>query len=207
MLTGDIRDVVNREFIWEDKQMPQLKIMIASTRPGRVGPTVAQWFYEYAVKHGGFDVELVDLAEADLPLLDEAEHPRLKKYEHEHTKAWSRKIDSADAFVFVTPEYNFGSPPALVNALNYLYSEWNYKPAGFVSYGGISGGLRSVQMTKSILTTLKVVPLVEAVAIPFFTQFIDEGVFRAQEIHERSAAGMLDELLRWSNALAPMRAG
>lgn len=105
--------------------MPRLQIIIASTRPGRVGPTVAEWFYRFAEQHGGFEVELVDLAEADLPLLDEPAHPRLKQYSQEHTRAWSRKVDSADAFVIVTPEYNFGSPPALVNALNYLYQEWN----------------------------------------------------------------------------------
>jgi NAD(P)H-dependent FMN reductase len=186
--------------------MPRLQIIIASTRPGRAGPTVAQWFYGYAVQHGGFEVELVDLADVNLPLLDEAAHPRLKQYEHEHTKAWSMKVEFADAFVFVTPEYNYGSPPALVNALDYLYSEWNYKPSGFVSYGGISGGLRSVQMTKGIVTTLKMMPMVEGVAIPFFTKHIDEaGVFVATEAHEKSAAQMLEELLRWTNAMATLR--
>src|SRR5690606_31558155 len=147
--------------------MPKLQIIIASTRPGRQGPAVAKWFTDAAERHGAFEVELVDLAEVNLPLLDEPNHPRLKEYEHEHTIAWSRKIDEADAFVFVTPEYNSSSPPALVNALNYLYQEWNYNPVGFVSYGGISGGLRSVQMTKNIVTTLKMVPIVEAVSIPF----------------------------------------
>ena len=108
---------------------------------------------------------------------------------------WSEKVDASDALVFVTPEYNFGSPPALVNALNYLYQEWNYKPVGFTSYGGVSGGLRSVQMTKSIVTTLKMMPMVEAVTIPFFSQFITEsGEFAAEEIHEQSAVVMLTEL-------------
>ncbi len=130
----------------------------------------------------------------------------MKQYQHQHTKDWSSKVDSADAFVFVTPEYNFGSPPALINALDYLYDEWNYKPVGFVIYGGISGGLRSVQMTKGVVTTLKMMPMVEAVTIPFFSKHIDEsGVFAAQEIHEKSATDMLDELLRWSIAMMPMR--
>jgi NAD(P)H-dependent FMN reductase len=186
--------------------MPNLQIVIASTRANRVGPTIADWFHRFAVGHGGFDVELVDLGKLDLPLLDEPAHPRLQQYEHQHTKDWSKKVDSADAFVFVTPEYNFGSPPALINALDYLYVEWNYKPVGFVSYGGISGGIRSVQMTKGVVTTLKMMPMVEAVAIPFFANFIDDtGVFTADDSHERSAAVMLDELLRWCNALMTMR--
>ena len=187
--------------------MPKLQIIIASTRPGRAGAAIGDWFYAFAGRYGKFETELVDLAEVNLPLLDEPAHPRLKQYENEHTRRWSVRIDAADAFVFVTPEYNFGPPPSLINALDYLYSEWNYKPVAFVSYGGISGGLRSVQMTKQIVTTLKMVPLVEAVTIPFFAQHRDDaGVFTATEIHETSGAAMLDELLRWSDALKPLRA-
>lgn len=186
--------------------MPKLHVIIASTRPGRVGPTIGKWFYEFAARHGSFEVELVDLAEVNLPLLDEPAHPRLKKYEHAHTKHWSASVDAADAFVFVTPEYNFGTPPALLNALDYLYDEWSYKPVGFVSYGGLSGGIRSVQMTKQIVTTLKMMPMVEAVNIPFFPNHIDDtGAFVATEIHEKSATDMLQELLRWADALKPLR--
>jgi len=123
---------------------PKLHIIICSTRPGRVGPSVAQWAYDAAVAHGGFEPVLVDLASFGLPVFDEPEHPRLGKYQHAHTKAWSASVAAADAFVFVTPEYNFGPPPALVNALNYLSREWQYKPAAFVSYGGHSGGMRAV---------------------------------------------------------------
>ena len=186
--------------------MPTLHVVIASTRPGRVGPTIAQWFYKFAVKHGNFEVELVDLAEFNLPILDEPNHPRLKQYQHDHTKRWSASVEAADAFVFVTPEYNYGPPPSLLNALNYLYQEWNYKPAAFVSYGGVSGGLRAVQMEKLTLTTLKMVPLMEQVTIPFFSQFInDAGVFTPNEMQEKSAGEMLNELLRWTEALKTLR--
>ncbi len=187
--------------------MLKLKVLIASTRPGRVGPAIVQWFHEFARADGQFDVELLDLADFNLPVYDEPVHPRLKQYQHDHTKRWSAKVEEADAFVFVTPEYNFGTPPSLLNALDFVYQEWNYKPVGFVSYGGVSGGLRSVQMTKQIVTTLKMVPLVEAVPIPFFSQFIDDtGVFVANEIHEKSASDMLAELVRWAEALKPLRA-
>jgi NAD(P)H-dependent FMN reductase len=189
-------------------EMQELQVIIASTRPGRVGPAIAEWFNTLAQQHGKFEVELTDLAEVRLPLLDEPVHPRMQKYEHEHTKAWSAKVAAADAFVFVTPEYNFSSPPALVNALDYLYTEWNYKPVGFVSYGGMSGGIRSVEMSKQIVTTLKMVPLVEAVPIPFLWKHLNEsGAFVAEEIHQSSATEMLNELARWSEALAPLRAG
>ena len=111
-----------------------------------------------------FDAHLVDLKDFDLPVFDEPKHPRLHEYEHEHTlQMVARAVAAADAFVFVAPEYNFGPTPALVNALTYLAREWHYKPAGFVSYGGISGGLRGVQGTKPLLTTLKMMPIPEAV--------------------------------------------
>lgn len=187
--------------------MLKLNVIIASTRPGRVGPPVANWFVERAKARGTFDVELVDLAEAGLPIFDEPEHPAAQKYQNEHTKKWSAIVDSADAFVIVTPEYNFGTPPSLVNALDYLYNEWNYKPAGFVSYGGISGGLRSVQMTKLILNTLKVVPLTEAVTLPFvWNQLNDSGEFVPNDSNGEAADGMLDELQKWAKALKTMRA-
>ena len=187
--------------------MLKLHVIIASTRPGRVGPTIGQWFHEFAARDGKFEVELVDLADVNLPLLDEPIHPRLKQYQHEHTKRWSATVEEADAFVIVTPEYNYSPPASLVNALDYLYSEWNYKPVGFVSYGGVSGGIRSVQITKQIVTTLKMVPLVEQVAIPFFSQFLDDtAAFVPNDLHAKSAAEMLAELLRWAEALKPLRA-
>jgi len=184
---------------------PKLHVVIASTRPGRAGLPIGQWFFEAATRYGKFDATLVDLAGVNLPLLDEPHHPRLRKYEHQHTKDWSATVDAADAFVFVTPEYNYGAPPALLNALDYLYHEWHYKPVGFVSYGGISGGTRSVQVTKLVATTLKLVPLPEAVNVPFFSTFMKEGAFAATEQHEKSATTMLDELLEWAVALEPLR--
>ena len=186
--------------------MAQLGIIIASVREGRGGLPVAEWFLEIARQHGGFDAQLIDLMAVNLPMLEEPHHPRVQKYTDDRTRAWSATVAAVDAFVFVTPEYNYGSPPALVNALDHLYVEWNYKPAGFVSYGGVSGGLRSVQMTKQILSSLKIVPIVEAVALPFFTKMVSEGVFAGGEAQHKAATAMLDELVRWSAALRPLRA-
>src|SRR5580704_2774842 len=174
--------------------MPKLQVILVSTREARAGLPIAHWFLERARAHGGFDVELVDLRDVALPLFDEPKHPRFKQYAHAHTKAWSATIAAGDAFVFVTPEYNYGVPPSLINALDYLAHEWAYKAAGFVSYGGVSGGTRAVQMAKMVMTSLKIVPLPEAVAIPFFSKLIDAaGVFDGAA-QEGAAKTMLDEL-------------
>ena len=187
--------------------MPELGVIIASVREGRAGLAIGDWFIDVARRHGGFNVTTLDLAEYRLPLLDEPRHPRLQQYARETTRAWAALIARMDAFVFVTPEYNYGSPPSLINALDHVYVEWHYKAAGFVSYGGVSGGLRSVQMTKQVVTTLKMVPLFEAVAIPFFSNYMDpeNRAFKATEPHLKTATVMLDELLRWTRALEVLR--
>jgi NAD(P)H-dependent FMN reductase len=188
--------------------MLQLQVVITSTRPTRVGPFIANWFVAQARQHGKFDIELVDLATVSLPMFDEPHHPRLRKYEHEHTKAWSRIVERADAFVFVQPEYDHGPPPSLENALDYLVHEWAYKPVAFVSYGGVSAGVRSVAMTKEIVTALKMMPMFETVALPFFAQQLDreKGTFSPPPTQEQAATVMLDELLRWATALRTLRA-
>lgn len=186
--------------------MPKLQIIIVSTRPGRAGLPVGNWFHQHALGHGKFTVEWIDLAAVNLPLFDEPKHPRLRQYQHAHTKAWSATVARADAFVFVTPEYNYGVPPSFVNALDYLVHEWAYKPAGFVSYGGLAGGTRAVQMAKQIVTALKMMPIPEGVILPYFTQQIDAaGTFAATESHRQGADLMLDELLKWAEALRPLR--
>jgi NAD(P)H-dependent FMN reductase len=186
--------------------MPKLSILIASTRPGRAGVPLAEWVAARAREHGAFDVEIIDLAEVDLPFMDEPRHPMLRQYEHAHTKAWSARVDAADAFVFVTPEYNYGFTAPLKNAIDYLHVEWQYKPVGFVSYGGVAAGTRAVQMLKQVVTTLKMVPVVESVNIPFYPQFMDDdGRVRANEVMERGADDMLDELARVQAALRVLR--
>jgi NAD(P)H-dependent FMN reductase len=186
--------------------MPVLSVIVASTREQRVGRILADWFVEHARAQGSFEaIELLDLKEIALPMLDEPHHPRFRRYEHEHTKAWSAMVDRADAFVFVTPEYNYSAPPSLVNALDYVWQEWQYKAVGFVSYGGISGGTRSVQMIKLVATALKLMPLPEAVTIPLVSQHIKDGKFDSTDKHTGAIAPMLNELRRWTDALAALR--
>jgi NAD(P)H-dependent FMN reductase len=187
--------------------MATLMIVIASTRPGRAGLPIGRWFAGRAEAHGGFDdIDVVDLADLGLPFMDEPNHPRLRRYTQQHTKDWSARVDAADAFAFVTPEYNYGYPAALKNAIDYLHFEWQHKPVGFVSYGGVAAGTRAVQQLKQVVTTLKMFPLFEAVSIPFHTQFIDEeGVLQANDVMEGAAAAMLDELVLVEESLRPRR--
>jgi len=184
---------------------PALTIVIASTRPGRAGLPIAEWFTGRAREHGGFEVATADLAQLALPMMDEPDHPRLRRYTHAHTKRWSATVEASDAFVFVTPEYNYGYTAPLKNAIDYLHFEWQYKPVGFVSYGGVAAGTRAVQQLKQVVTTLKMTPLFEAVSIPFHTQFIDDGVVAANEVMEQAADAMLAELVRVQAALRPLR--
>jgi NAD(P)H-dependent FMN reductase len=186
---------------------PTLQIIIASTRPGRVGEPVADWFEREAVAHGGFHVERVDLAKWDLPLLDEPNHPRLRRYVHQHTRDWSASVAAADAFAFVMPEYNYGMNAALKNAIDYLHHEWAYKPVGFVSYGGVSAGTRAVQMAKQVVTAVRMTPVYEAVSIPFVAQLLNEDrtELHANEVMEQAAHAMLDELVRVEAAMRTLR--
>ena len=182
-------------------------IVVASTRPGRVGLPVAQWVREAVSRQGQFkEVDFADLAVIDLPFFDEPNHPRFKDYVHQHTKDWSARVEKADAVLIVTPEYNYGMPATLKNAIDFLHVEWAYKPVAFASYGGLAAGTRSVQMTKQVVTALRMMPIAEAVAIPFVTQFIDEsGSFLPSESMEKAAQAMVDELARLATMTRPLR--
>lgn len=186
--------------------MHKLKIITSTTRQGRKGIHVANWVTKLAEESGRFDVELLDLSTINLPFMDEPNHPRLQQYQFDYTKKWSSTINSADAFIIVLGEYNFGFPAPIKNALDYLFNEWKYKPVAFVSYGGISGGLRSAQMLKQVVTALSMVPITESVTLPFFSRFItDEEEFVPEEIVTKSAQSMFKELERWSETLKSMR--
>jgi NAD(P)H-dependent FMN reductase len=185
-----------------------LGIVIASTRPGRVGLPVARWFEEEARTHAGFDpIDVLDLAEIDLPFLDEPNLPRLQQYTQPHTKAWSATVSAIDAFVFVMPEYNFGFNAPLKNALDYLFVEWNHKPAGLVTYGGISAGSRAGQMLVQVLRGVAMHPLYEAVQIPFARQLLrEDGTLAPNDSMPGAARTLLDALARTEAALRPLRA-
>src|SRR5580658_6147842 len=137
--------------------MIRIAIVTGSTRPGRNNLAVARWVYDVAMaqKRPDAEFEFVDIIDYNLPLLDEPMPPSKGQYAHPHTKAWSEKIKSFDAYVFVTPEYNHGPSAALKNAVDYLHGEWADKAAGFVSYGS-AGGARAVEQLRLVLASLEV---------------------------------------------------
>jgi NAD(P)H-dependent FMN reductase len=197
--------------------MTQIAIITGSTRPGRRGDVVAEWIRDVAEGHlaaagDGATARIVDVADFGLPLLDEPVPAIFGDYRHPHTVRWAETISSFDGFVFVTPEYNHSIPAALKNAIDYLYAEWNDKPAGFVSYG-VDGGIRAVEHLRSILAEVRVAGLRPQVALSLFTDFdlrdpTDPATSRVlvrSEERDSTLTTMLDELIIWSRALKQLR--
>jgi NAD(P)H-dependent FMN reductase len=131
----------------------RVAVVIGSTRPARICPGIAEWVLNVAQESSPLCYELLDLAEVDLPFLDEPLMAAVQQYEHEHTRAWSRTVDSYDGFIFVFPQYNWGYPAPLKNALDFLYVEWKDKPATCVTYG-TRGGNRGAAQFQDVLNGL-----------------------------------------------------
>lgn len=152
----------------------KIYIILGSTRSGRVGHTIAEWFYKQAV--GATDdvtFELVDLAEWDLPLLNEPIPAKFAPPQYDYTKKWAAKIAEADGFVFVTAEHNHSVPASLKNAIDHVYHEWGSKPVAFVSYGW-HGGKMAVKHLTDITKNLEMNVLPEQVNITFNPAMFDE---------------------------------
>ncbi|MCU1494592.1 MAG: NADPH-dependent oxidoreductase [Acidimicrobiaceae bacterium] len=185
--------------------MVKIGIIIGSTRPGRHGEAVAKWVYEIASQRKDAKFELIDLADYNLPHLDEPMPPSLGQYSHDHTKRWAATIAGFDGFVFVTPEYNHSTSGVLKNAIDYLSAEWNNKAAGFVSYGAV-GGTRAVEHLRLIMGELQVADVRQQVALSLFTDFENFSVFKPAEMQATFVQMMLDQVIAWSTALAPLHA-
>ena len=180
-------------------------IVIGSVRPVRVGPAVAEWVRAEAQRAGGWDIDYVDLAELALPFMDEPNHPVLRKYTKQHTLDWSARVDAADAFVFVSPEYNHGFSPALKNALDFLSQEWWRKPYGVVSYGGISAGTRGITALEPVLVQLGMLRASAEVELPFVATQIVDGVFTPTGKQAAILDKQLVELSDLAESLKPLR--
>ncbi len=187
-----------------NNQRLRVAIIIGSTRPGRNGEAVSRWIYEIARSRDDAEYELVDIKDYNLPLLDEPIPPSMGQYSNQHTKIWSKKIDSFDAYVFVTPEYNHGTSGALKNAIDYLFKEWNNKVAGFVSYGS-AGGVRAVESLRLVMAEVKVATVRAQVQFSLFTDFENFSSFKPHEIHMKSTNNMLDEVIAWASAMKTLR--
>ena len=184
--------------------MTSIGIIVGSTRPGRNGEAVARWVHELAAKRSDATFEVVDIADFDLPLLDEAVPASMGQYANEHTKRWADTIATYDGYVFVTPEYNHATSGALKNAIDFVYAEWNNKAAGFVGYGS-AGGVRAVENLRLIMAELQVADVRAQVALSLMTDFENYSVFTPADHHAQTLTGMLDQVVSWSEALAPVR--
>ena len=185
-------------------QKLKVAIIIGSTRPNRNSEAVSKWIYEIAKRRSDVDFELIDILDYNLPLLDEPIPPSMGQYSKEHTKRWSEKINSIDAFVFVTPEYNHSFSGALKNAIDFLYKEWNNKVAGFVSFGS-AGGVRAAEQLRLVMAEVKVATVRAQVYLSLFTDFESYSTFKPASFHENSANTMLDEVIDWGVALKTVR--
>lgn len=189
-----------------DQKRAVLQIVVASTRPGRVGRPLADWVERTAADDGRFSVELIDLAVVNLPFFDEPNHPRIGPYVHQHTKDWSATVSRADAFVFVTPEYNHSFNAVLKNALDFLHNEWQHKPVAFLGYGGVAAGTRAIESLIPVVAALRMVPILDSVVIPFAGKVIDDnGAVQPNDNMKSSIKSVLDELVLQTALLADRR--
>ncbi|MFK0286585.1 NADPH-dependent FMN reductase [Streptomyces sp. NPDC090499] len=184
--------------------MTRIGIILGTTRPHRNGEQVAAWVRGIAAQRDDADYELVDLRDHPLPHLDEALPASMGQYQNEHTLKWARKIASFDGYVIVTPEYNHSIPGVLKNALDYLYSEWQDKAVGFVSYGA-AGGVRAAEHLRQIAGQLKLADVRQQVSLTLATDFENYSVFAPGDHQAPQLNRLFDEVVAWSTALAGLR--
>lgn len=190
--------------------MTTIGIIVGSTRPRRRSTLVADWVTATAIGHDNAAYVVLDLADVDLPLLDEELPAKWGRYAGDHTRRWAEAVAACDGFVFVTPEYNHAEPAALKNAIDYLFAEWGHKAAGFVTYG-VAGGQRAAESLRLVLAELHVATVRQTVALSVMADFeitdpSEPGVLRPLPHQESDLTTMLDEVVSWAEALAPLRA-
>lgn len=187
-----------------DNALPKIAIITGASRPGSVNKSVAEWVLAQVAGRTDADVELVDIADFNLPLLDEAYPAAYQNYQNPATKAWSAKVSEFDGFIFVMHEYNHTAGPVLTNALSYLNVELNNKAAGFVSYGS-AGGARAVEHLREILSELQVAHVRNQVMFSLFNDFENFSEFKPTEQNASTLAPMVDQLLSWTKGFATIR--
>jgi NAD(P)H-dependent FMN reductase len=190
--------------------MITISVIIGSTREGRFSEKPARWILQYLQKREGIEARLLDLREFPMPFFDQPMPPAMPgrpPYEHDVVGRWTAAIAASDAFIFVTPEYNYGTSAVLKNAIDWVYPEWNRKAAAFVSYGSAMGA-RSVQQLRETAIEIQMAPVRSSVHIPVSTLWahfqvgdVDKGLAEL----EKQAQTMIDDLLWWATALKTAR--
>lgn len=184
--------------------MAHIQIIVGSTRPSRVGRKISDWFYNQVKDIPGNTYELIDLKEISLPLLDEPKPAGSGEYTAQHTKDWASLIQKGDAYVLVTPEYNHTTSPALLNALDYLFNEWSYKPVTFVGYGGM-GGTRAIHSLVPIVTELRMIPLRDRIhVLDPWTSVSENGEVNLDYVRGKPER-LIEELTKLSDPLKSFR--
>ncbi len=188
----------------------KVQIILGSTRKNRFGDKPANWIYSIAKDREDLDVEMIDLRDYPLPFFDEPMSPSSSngKYSSDAAAKWAAKVGEADAYIIAAPEYNNGYSAVLKNALDYVYKEWNNKPVGFVSWGGVSGGTRAVQQLRQVSIELQMAPIRNSVNIPFSWNIVDaNGELKpgALDAQKQGAENLLDQLTWWAKALKEAR--
>jgi NAD(P)H-dependent FMN reductase len=186
----------------------RLVVIVGSVREGRFGPVAAAWVADHARAHGGFQVDVVDLADVEIPLSLPAVSPKHAGDDYprpEAMKEVTAKLADADAFIIVTPEYNHSYPASLKALIDWHFTQWTAKPVAFVSYGGAAGGRHAVLHLENVLTELHAVTIRDGLAFPkYFTAWQDGAPLDA------AAAGyakiLLEQLAWWADALRTARA-
>ncbi len=187
-----------------------VSVIVGSTRQGRFSEKPAQWILDHLRKREGIEARLLDLRHYPMPFFDEPVPPAMPgraPYSNEVVQRWTGQIAASDAFVFVTPEYNFGPPAVLKNAIDWVYAEWNRKAAAFVSYGSALGA-RGVQQLRATLVELQLVPIRSSVHVPIATlmaHFQGGDVVKGLAELDSKADGMIDDLLWWTRVLKAAR--
>jgi NAD(P)H-dependent FMN reductase len=183
-----------------DDDRLRVVLLVGSNREGRHGGVVGQWAAHQLWRRPDLEVDVIDLAELDLP----AVHPAVRD---ERVHAFAARIDAADAFVVVTPEYNHGYPAALKHAIDQVNVEWRGKAVGFISYGGMSGGIRAVEQLRQVFAEVHAATVRDGVAFAGAWLLFDEhGELRDPTDAEAAAKLMLDQLVWWARALHDARA-
>jgi NAD(P)H-dependent FMN reductase len=193
----------------ESNKPLRLAVIVGSVRAGRFGPTVSTWFAEEARKYGSYEVDVIDLAEAEheLPVSFPDFSAGLPPHVARVHRGLSERLDAADAFVIVTPEYNHSFPASLKNTIDWFGSEWHAKPVAFVSYGGMAGGQRAVEQLRQVFAELHAVTVRHTLSFHMaWERFAEDGRPRDEEGSNAAAKGMLRQLEWWGTALREARA-
>lgn len=192
-------------------QRLHISVIIGSTRPNRFSEKPAAWIFDHVQKLENVEAELLDLRDWPLPFFDQPISPSMVEgsYGNALVDSWAKKIQEADAFIWVSPEYNHSTSAVLKNALDSVYKEWHKKPVAFVSYGSV-GGARSVEHLRQIAVELQMAPLRNAVHIPgdiVFPVLAGKAQWDPENAPSlvRSADTMLKDLVWWAHALKHAR--